>query len=331
MRIYYLSETRLQKETIGRDEAIDYYEKNYDLIASWFLEPGKKYALGTKTDRVCRFCGKSEPDVKFRKIAHAIPELLGNKSIQAYYECDDCNQFFGSTIEDDFGKWSKPMRTMARIRGKSGVPTLKRGGDTGWRIEYEAGGLQIKSYEDDPVFDLCEDAKTITFKLKREPYTPIAVLKAFVKMGLTLMPDAEIKNFKETIKWIRDPNHKRSIISQFPLLYAFQPGPMRNDLIAAFILRRKPSIETLPYAFFVLGYGNEVYQVPLPSRTQDEKINGQQIQLIAFPTPGSPFPDRFNRVGRAVLDLTGTDLVKGQEWPITMGFDEIIKTDLRGK
>lgn len=306
-----------------RDQAIAYYEARYDIIGSWLIEPGMKITLGSKTDRACRFCGKKEPEVTFKKEAHAFPELLGNKSITTRYECDECNQFFGSTIEDDFGKWSKPMRTMARIRGKSGVPTLKRGGDTGWRIEYEDGGLKITSYEDDPLFELDEQAKTITFKLKREPYTPVAILKSFVKMGLTLMPENEIGNFKDALHWVRYSDHTRSFASQFPVIYTFQPGPMPNDLVAAFILRRKDLVDDVPYAFFVLGYGNEVYQLALPSREKDATINGQQINLIPFPTPGSPFPERFSKVGRAVLDLTGTDVVKGENWPMTMGFEAI--------
>jgi hypothetical protein len=58
---------------------------------------------------------------------------LGNKSVESTYECDACNEIFGKGIENDLGNWSKPMRTLARIRGKSGVPTIKKTGDApGW-------------------------------------------------------------------------------------------------------------------------------------------------------------------------------------------------------
>jgi len=50
--------------------------------------------------------------------------MLVNKSLFTAYECDMCNDDFGKGIEQDLGNWSKPKRTMARIRGKSGVPTL---------------------------------------------------------------------------------------------------------------------------------------------------------------------------------------------------------------
>lgn len=93
-------------------EAIAFYEAHYDLIGSWLVQPGEKITLGDKSKRACRFCGKQAPEVTFKKVAHAIPELFGNKSLDSSYECDKCNDFFGSTIENDLGKWSKPIRTM---------------------------------------------------------------------------------------------------------------------------------------------------------------------------------------------------------------------------
>lgn len=311
-----------------REDAARFYDKNYDLLGSWFLKPGEKTMLGDKGNRVCRFCGRKEPEVRFRKDAHAISEMLGNKSIFSAYECDTCNGDFGKGIEQDLGNWSKPMRTMARIRGKSGVPTLKRGGNTGWRIECDGRNLDIKDYEAEPVHVLDEGNKSVLFNLKRDPYTPVGVLKAFIKMGLTLLPDEEMPNFRHALAWIKDKDHSRKFANDLPIFYSFQPGPMPNDLIVAIVLRRKVGVEGLPYAFFVLGYGNEVYQFVLPSE-KDESINGKRLELMTFPTPGSPDPLRFPVTGRAVINLGGTEVVRNEVFRITMGFDAIdwIKSD----
>jgi hypothetical protein len=75
--------------TVTPDEVITFYETHYGLLGSWLLRPGDKIMLGDKKKRVCRFCGKSPPDVTFKKVAHAIPELLGNKSIESAYECGE--------------------------------------------------------------------------------------------------------------------------------------------------------------------------------------------------------------------------------------------------
>ena len=82
----------------NQEKSVQFYANNYDVLASWLVQPGKKIILGEKEDRKCRFCGKRPPEVSFRKIAHAIPEALGNKSIQSLYECDSCNEAFGNGI-----------------------------------------------------------------------------------------------------------------------------------------------------------------------------------------------------------------------------------------
>jgi hypothetical protein len=308
-----------------RDDAITFYETHYDILGSWLLRPGDKVMLGDKKNRLCRFCGKRPPEVKFRKVAHAIPEALGNKSMESACECDPCNEMFGQGIENDLGNWSKPMRTFARIRGKSGVPTLKKGsGAPGWRIEYSNNGFKISSYEDDPLYEIDEANKNITFKLKRDPYTPVAVLKAFMRIGLALLPDDEVENFPHLIAWVRDTDHSHHFADRCPIIYSFQPGPMPNDLIAAFILRRKPGVTGVPYAFLVLGYGNEIFQVNLPSQRQDAAINGDSVLIHAFPTPGSPDPARFGPPGCTLLDLTGREMVRGEVVPIAVGYEQAI-------
>jgi hypothetical protein len=309
-----------------RDEIIAFYDTHYDMPGAWLLQPGKKVMLGDKKKRVCRFCGKSPPVVTFRKVAHAIPEALGNRSIESAYECDHCNEMFGNGIENDLGNWSKPMRTFARIRGKSGVPTLKKGGDApGGRIEYGDTGFKIRAYEDEPLFDIDEVNKKVTFHLKRDPYTPVAVLKALMKIGLTLLPEEEVKNFPHLMAWVRETDHSRPFAEKCPVMYTFQRGPMPNDLIAAFILRRKPHVTGYPYIFLVLAYGNEVFQVNLPSRKHDAALNNQTFSIHHFPAPGSPDPERYGRPGRGSLDFTGRNVVRGEVVPIVCGYEQAVQ------
>lgn len=305
-----------------REKNISFYEANYDIIGNWFLRPGDKVILGDKSCRVCRFCGRKPPEVTFKKVAHAIPESLGNKSIESAYECDTCNEEFGKGIENDLGNWSKPMRTLARIRGKSGVPTIKKGGDgLGWRIEFDQGILNITAYESDPIFEVNEEKNQVTFKLRRDTYTPVAVLKALMKIGLTLMPDSEVKNFQHLMAWVRSIDHSKPFAEQCPVIYTFQPGPMPNDLIVALVLRRKPHVTDFPYAFLVLGFGNEVFQVQLPSKQHDEVLNGKSFSILPFPVPGSPDPARYGTDKHGTLKLTGREQKKEDVVTIQMGYD----------
>lgn len=305
-----------------QDEVYAYYETHYDVLGSWQLRPGTKIALGDKSNRVCRFCEQRSPEVSFTKVAHAIPEALGNKSLETYYECDACNEMFGNGIENDLGNWSKPLRTFARIRGKRGVPTLKKGGDVpGWRIEYDDNGFKITSYEADPFYEIDEAKGKITFKLKRDAYTPVAVLKAFMKIGLTLLPGEEVKNFPHLMRWVRELDHSRRFAEQCPVIYSFQPGPKPNDLVTARILRRKPGITGVPYAYLVLGYGNELFQVQLPSQKQDGSSDGVAFSIYPYPISDSADQKRYGPTGRGQLDFTGRDKVRNETVTLAVGFE----------
>lgn len=313
----------------NQEKSITFYETNYDIIGQWLVRPGDKIVLGDMNNRTCRFCGKKSPEVSFKKVAHAIPELLGNKSIESAYECDTCNKDFGDGIENDLGNWSKPMRTLIRIRGKKSVPTLKKGGDKpGWRIEYGQNRLNVRAYEDDPIFEVDEDNKTITFKLRRDSYTPVAVLKAFMKIGVTLLPDNEISNFSGLMAWIKELDHSKTYLNKCPVIYSFQPGPMPSDFIAAFILRRKKAVTGYPYAFLVIGYGNEVFQVPLPSENQDGQMNGQSISIHPFPVPGNPDPAKYGETKCTLLDWMDHQVRKGEIMTMTMGYDTRVPVEI---
>lgn len=309
-----------------RDEVLEFYRTHYDVLGQWRLQPGQKVVLGDKNGpRTCRFCGRGKPEVTFRKVAHAIPELLGNKSIETAYECDACNQAFGSGIENDLGNWSKPMRTFARIRGKNGVPTLKRGADgQGWRIEYDTtSGFKISSYEDNPFYTVDEVAKKITFNLARDPYTPVAVLKAFMKIGLTLLPDEEVGNFEHAMLWVRATDHSIPFADRCPIMYHFQPGPMPTDVVTASVFRRKPEVKDQAYCYLVLSYGNEAFQVQIPSKEHDGA--DQTYAIHPYPPPGSPDPARFGTPGRTLLDMTDRSLRRGEMVPVSCGFEASVQ------
>jgi hypothetical protein len=309
-------------------EAVEFQERNYDIIGSWMVRPNDKVMLGgnvPKESRVCRFCKKSHPEVSFSKDAHAVPESLGNKSILSAYECDPCNEKFGQGIENDLGNWSKPMRTLMRIRGKSGVPTLKKGSSGGWRVEYDnTSGLQITAYEDEPIFEIDEAAKSVVFTLRRDPYTPVAVHKALVKIGLTLLPEQEVPNFQHAIQWVCSDD-RRPFMRGVPILRAFQPGPMPNDLLVASVFRRKAEVENVLYAFLVLAFGNEMYQVFLPSPERDSRMPSGTVSFTGFPMP-SGLVSAYGPPLYESLTLDGSDVIRGEVIRPRMGYGALIET-----
>jgi hypothetical protein len=301
-------------------EAIDFYEKHYKIVREWFLVPGEKQFLGEKNSRKCRFCDRSEPQVTFRKIAHSIPESLGNKSLFSYYECDECNENFGKGIESDFGEWSKPIRAMTRIKGKNGVPRLVKKGEKRWRLEADkTGDLRIEMMEAAPIFSVDEEKKEITFNLTRGNYTPVAVLKTFMKIGLTLLPQIHMYYFAMLREWVKDPNHNNGSI-KIPVMYTFQPGPLPNDKLTAMLLIRKADYLVVPYAYLIIAYGNEMYQIHLPS---SREASSASYTLPFFPyAPSALFAPTYGNSRKALLDLSGTEKVKEVAYSFTAHYDE---------
>ncbi len=69
--------------------------------------------------KVCRFCGKAFPNVKFRTDAHVIPQSIGNRYLLSHFECDTCNHFLGDKYENSFTNFFSHLRPFARIENKN--------------------------------------------------------------------------------------------------------------------------------------------------------------------------------------------------------------------
>ena len=305
---------------------IDFYRNNYIYLPSpSYLTPDMQpMTLGDRENPTCRFCGQEEPAVSFSHQAHAIPASLGNKCLFSIYECNECNQYFGSNIENDLGNWSIVNRTLSGIRGRRKVPTLKSGGhEPSWKITRAASGLRYKEYNDCSVVKIDEGNKAVSFQLTGGSYTPIAVFKAFTRIGLTLLPDKEIDNFTETLHWIRNPDYSNDFVKKCSIIYTFVPGPMPSHVIVARLLRRNPQSIDLPYIFLILGYGNSLIQIWLPCRKMDEHIWEATLEMPPFPPIISPKSAIYGKPSTKVLDLSGREQVRDESKSHTFEFESI--------
>ncbi len=80
-------------------------------IDNLIYHPEKKAKLRPRIERKCRFCNKSMPEVKFRKHAHLLPQLMGNRHLTTDFECDGCNSFF-SKYENNLANFMGLSRTL---------------------------------------------------------------------------------------------------------------------------------------------------------------------------------------------------------------------------
>jgi HNH endonuclease len=315
-------------EEYSTARALNFYADNYDIVGQWILENGGPTVIvGDMATRRCRFCCLGAPQVTFKKQAHAIPEMLGNRTLLSAHECDDCNDEFGRGIENQFGYWSKPSRLFARIKGKSGIPAIKQGPAGGWRIEPRDVGLELMHGAEDTVMEVDEASKTLTFRMKRDSYVPIAVLKAFVKMGLSLIPDTNVADLRTAFAWIKDADHRNEISMAQSVLWTFVPGPTIGNTISLLVLRRKNDFLKLPFMIFSLRYGSDSFQVLLPCPEKDWAIAGSSIGLPPFPVSMDSVPAPHGQPVRRRLDLSGSTVVTGEDVTVQATYGETKERD----
>ena len=243
------------------------------------------------SDRTCRFCGKKYPEVKFKKKAHAISELLGNKEFVLRNECDDCNAKFGDMLENDLGNYLGLSRTLSQIRGKRGVPKY-RSKDKKKRVEFDhERGIIINEMIDgikDSINSINSDCieiigNKLILHAIREPYTPLAVYKAFVKMALSLLPYKYMHNFIDVVTWLQEQSHTITRFHEMGqygmIIERFIPGlPLLPMRVIGFI--RKNDTINLPYYQFYLEFASFSYQMVIPSPIKDQNLKGD-IELVA--------------------------------------------------
>ena len=303
-----------------------WFDARYTIAAHRIMQGNVRYAIGDKQNRVCRYCGKTRPEVTFRKEAHAFPESIGNKWLISFDECDACNDLFSRKLEDDFGKFTGPMRTMGRIRGK-GIPTFKSADGT-MRVEVDASGqLRMSVREDDPRMEVDEANKRLTIHFVRQPYVPMGVFKCLTKMALAVMPQADLPRCAHLGKWLREDKHSYESFPYRPLvtLVQFTPGPLPNDVITYYLLRRKDGVEDCFFMQFVLQFGNIIFQIGLPFPVEDKPllVGKRNVSLAYFGNPWlGKHEELFGKVACYTLDLTSSEVKAKEPLPLSMRFAE---------
>ncbi|WP_313452326.1 hypothetical protein [Brevundimonas sp.] len=221
----------------------------------------------------CRFCGQTDQR-KFRKVAHALPESLGNKWLVSLDECDDCNALF-SRYEDALAKTVGPVLTISgmpgkanhvRQTGRSNGPAViqHQKGEQGRRLSMRVQGDFTDHLGVDPV----TGALQLRIPVAPERFVPRHAYKALVKMGMGLMPEADLGDFRHLLEWLRTPDDH---VSMPPLHVGMSFGSIGNAprAASATLLKRKPEEAQPPYMIFIATIGSLCFQIDLKSDAMD--------------------------------------------------------------
>lgn len=253
----------------GYDKFFPYLYNHYE-VHSFHSKDRLNVGVNKREKRVCRFCGKSMPDVMFKQKAHAISEALGNKGLVCLEECDDCNRRFNETIEQDLIRISQLNLLLYGIKGKNGIPTFKGNNvtiinKTSTRSTIGRDTMLLKVDTLPETRNPQEIGKYLSEKASSTiEYIPQNIYKCLCKYVLSLIDSKYIPHFKRTIDWINEPLSKHRLP---PVWYCQVPIGSSPIMI---ILQRKHNHKEIPYCWAILNIVGWQYLFILPFCSLDK-------------------------------------------------------------
>ena len=229
-------------------------------------------ALAPKTERICRFC-KSGPDsALFKRKAHLIPELLGNHTLFSDSECDFCNKHFGK-YESDLAYSLGMLRTFFGTRGKEKVPVFKSPGEIITAKQEDLYGAKtakiFRKDTTDKSIKLNAEKGLIEISYLKNPYRPLYVYKALLKVALAMMPEESLKAYDKTIQFLLLKERDELNPGSAKVLCQYLPFHFASKYPSCILFRKNDPEAHLITHVFSLNFEHITYQFPLPLNADD--------------------------------------------------------------
>ena len=201
----------------------DTWEEVFDYRCRERCSPSDNTLLGARGQ--CRFCGRSSSETTFKKEAHVIAAALGNRTLFANEECDDCNATAGETMENHLVNSLSLARVFTGTRSRKGGSKLKIRADLDV-ASYIAGRPSettvVQAVGDSSVdFELNEEEQELTVRAVVPEYRPALVAKSLARMLLFVLPEEELPAVEHLRRWVRGEIKWEPV----PYFRVFMPGP----------------------------------------------------------------------------------------------------------
>ncbi|AHM61254.1 hypothetical protein D770_15000 [Flammeovirgaceae bacterium 311] len=303
---------------------------NYEFVNSLTGGSGKKIFIGDSNNKTCRFCNRDSTQTTFRKKAHLIPELTGNKLFFSNFECDSCNSIF-SKYEDSFANFGGIINTLSMIKGKRGIPKYK-GNKGSFEAFVQDGAVQLMLTHPEGSSSLSRDEflmshdavkvdrknNKLHFNTEKTSYIPQDVLKVFVKIGYSMLSNEEVLKYDLTRKWLIN-EFDTEPDSPHPLLFLVRRvgGSKYFKHPLAFLAKRRYKRENYPCPehTLILFYGVFAYQIFLPFNYDEKWLLGfEEIQMPIMNDLAKVAVDANNiTVSVDTVDLSSKERKKGKD------------------
>lgn len=324
-------ELTLDLDKLNIDRAENFF--NLYELETMIGDSEKKYFLGDKkTPRTCRFCSKSNLEVKFNSDAHVIPQFMGNKNLLSLFECDECNNLF-SKYEDSFANFFGITRTFSQIRGQSKKAPKFKDKKTGLEVVLTDTGITMSTIEGIDTITVDKEKKKLEIWTERPGYIPIHIPKALIKIGLCMLSAVDFHDYDYSKFFImKSENDIHFKDSKILRIYGyFIPGPPKfpKPFVQLYKRRELYKHNLLPNRQLILYYSNYCLQMIFPFAKSDEHLQGKNIDLPIFPLliDNSHF-EEFGEYQQLNLNLTSDEKKSGEEHNISLSFDSYTDTIL---
>ncbi|MFB9865071.1 HNH endonuclease [Rufibacter immobilis] len=297
------------------------FTKHYTIEFISGCPDNKMKGLTPKRERVCRFCGRNNTQTKFNKIAHTIPQLLGNKYLVSDDECDICNSLF-SSYENDLTNFLGLIRTISGVKAKENIPkfTSNDGALVAKYGEFDGLSDCVKieqSNFEKKVFEINDELGRAEIRFLKNPYTPIKVYKAFLKIALAVIPKEYMKYYQESVRLLFENRYDEVLSELFKVVHYQLPLEYSDKKPSCFIFRKLDDNEKCVTHIFYLRYLNNVYEFIIPLHSEDLKHGlyrgGNKVVVPMCPPLLFSMPKDDSICGVNMKDLSSNIRLKEEE------------------
>lgn len=297
------------------ERAWKYYETNYDILVGQNTNFDHEEYLGNCEKKVCRFCGRDESKVSFGDKPHVFPICTGNVNLLSYYECDECNHFFGDRLEGEYQNYFSFVHNLYMVEGRKGKIPLVQSNDN-------LSKIKVVKKENDEKIHLINDIvdnehvkienNSIILSSPKTTIIPIAIYKCLTKMALSIMPEEELPQFQETLVWIKKKKHESIMKKKHMCRYLeFKHSPYVKYPMG-FLFKRKQNSKDGPYMIFLYVYAKMAIMIEVPCVSMPYAYDIRKVLPLVC---GIPIED-------IIIDLSCTNkcLVEGWERRFQYGY-----------
>lgn len=290
--------------------------------------------LGDPHQRVCRYCGRREPEVTFKSLAHLLPDFMGNRHMATYFECDNCNNWF-SKYETTFANYFGISRTISQILGKRGTVPGYQDDKQDFNFSVGKKAMQLAYTTGKKPFTIDKENKQLTIHTTRPGYVPLHLIKLLWKVGLALLPEVEVVDFE----WVRElllsnvRDHEVKGDKRLQVSIQFIPGPpMYRAPYAQLFTRRTRHSVPVQEKQVVLYYANYVIQAAMPSRLDFPRLFSKLVHMPIFPNIAPlEHQAKYGTAQHSVIDCSDATKVKKQPHDVSFRVGQFTKLPLTAR